>query len=131
MASIHREVQLEVSADQAWSVLREVGKPHEAFAGVLTDATIEGDVRTVTFANGMVARERIVDVDEERRRVAYSVQSAPFTHHHASMRIVAEGEGRSRFIWTSDFLPAELAPSVLPLVEAGCSAFSRNVIAKG
>src|SRR5687768_10651511 len=54
MASIHREVQLEVSADQAWSVLREVGKPHEAFAGVLTDATIEGDVRTVTFANGMV-----------------------------------------------------------------------------
>ena len=131
MASIHREVALEVSAERAWSVLRQVGKPHEAFAGVLTDATIEGDVRTVTFANGMVARERILDVDEARRRVAYSVQTEPFTYHHASMRIVAEDDGRSRLLWTSDFLPAEIAPSILPLVEAGCLAFSRNVAAKG
>jgi hypothetical protein len=127
MASIYKEVLLEIPVERAWAALRDVGHADRLFAGVLVDAQLEGDVRTVTFQNGMVARERIIDIDEKRLRVAYAVQGAPFTHHSASMQVFAEADGRSRFVWTSDFLPAELAASVAPLVEEGCRALQRNL----
>ena len=43
--------------DRAWAALRDVGNAHRAFAGVLTDARLDGDRRVVTFANGVVAKE--------------------------------------------------------------------------
>jgi carbon monoxide dehydrogenase subunit G len=125
MPSIYKEVLLDVSAERAWSALRDVGNAHRTFAGVLVDAKLEGGTRTVTFANGMQARERIVDIDDERRRVAYSAQGAPFEHHNASMQIVPEPDGRSRFIWVSDFLPPEIAASIESLIDEGCRAIKR------
>jgi hypothetical protein len=127
MASIHRDEIIQVPADKAWAALRDVGNPHFVFAGVLVDGRIEGDIRTVTFANGMVVRERIVDVDDASRRVAYTVIDGMFEHHSASMQIVAEGEGRCRFVWISDFLPDEHRELVAPLVEAGAQALVRNL----
>ncbi len=97
-----------------------------AFAGVLTDVTLDGDVRVVTFANGNVVRERIVTVDDERMRIAYHVVGGRFEHHHASMQIVPDGETRCRFVWISDFVPDAPRIFVEPLVDAGCVAIARN-----
>ena len=127
MASIHEEVLLDVPVEQAWAALRDVGNAHRLFSGVLVDAKLEGDVRTVTFENGMVARERIIDIDDRRRRVAYAAQGAPFSHHSASMQVLAEPDGRARFVWVSDFLPDDVAPKVAPLIEQGCRALKRNL----
>jgi hypothetical protein len=128
MASIHHEVTVEVSAAKAWAALRQVGEAHTLFAPVLVDGDLDGDIRTVRFANGMVARERIVDVDEKRRRVAYSVLDSPLmTHHHASMQIVDAGPDRCRFIWISDFLPDEVASNVAPLIDQGARALKDNL----
>jgi hypothetical protein len=127
MASIHHEKIVRVPADKAWAALRDVAHPHDLFAGVLTDAHIDGDVRTVTFANGMVAQERIIDVDDRRRRVAYTVLGDMFEHHSAAMEIVPDGPDRSRFIWTTDLLPAERVQMVRPLVEQGAEALARNL----
>jgi len=125
MASIHYETVFDVSVDKAWTSLGDVGSPHRLFAGVLTDARMEGDIRTVTFANGMVVREQIVDVNESDRRVAYAVIDGVFKHHSASMQLFAAGEGRCRFVWISDFLPNKQAEMVKPLVEQGCAAMRR------
>ena len=39
---------------------------HDRLArGFVTDTELEGDTRLVTFANGMVVRELIVDVDHD------------------------------------------------------------------
>ena len=127
MASIHKEVLLDVPVERVWAALRDAGNAHHLFAGVLTDAKLDGDLRTVTFANGMVARERIIDVDEERRRVAYAAQGPPFTHHSASMQVFAEPDGRSRFVWISDFLPSDVASKIAPLIDGGCGALKRNL----
>jgi len=127
MASIQKEVLLEVTVEQAWAALRDVGHADRLFAGVLVEAKLEGDVRTVTFKNGMVAREQILDIDDERRRVAYAALGAQFTHHSASMQVFAEAGGRSRFVWNSDFLPADLAAHIGPLVEEGCRALKQNL----
>jgi hypothetical protein len=130
MASIHCEKTVRVPAETAWAALRDIGNPHRLFAGVLTDAKFDGKVRTVTFANGMVAQERIVDVDDERRRVAYTVLGDMFEHHSAAMEIVPDGPERCRFVWITDLLPDERVQMVAPLVEQGAQALVRTLEAQ-
>ena len=128
MSSIQHEVTIDVSGQRAWAALREVGLAHRLFAGVLVAGEIDGDVRTVTFANGLVTRERIVDVNDERRRVAYAVfEGTPMTHHNASMQIVGDGDGRCRLIWIADFLPDAFSQTMLPLMRQGADAMKANL----
>ena len=128
MASIYKEIPVEVTAEEAWSSLRLVGEPHKLFAPVLVDATLDGDTRTVRFANGMVVQERVLDVDDGKRRVAYTVLDGPgMTYHHAEMRIVEDGPGRCRFVWTTDFLPPEAGSTIAPLVEQGARTLKNTL----
>ena len=125
MASITKEVLIEAPPDDLWAALRDVGNVHRLFPGVLTDARLDGDARVVTFAGGQVARERIVAIDDERRRVAYAAVRDGVTHHSASMQVFADGGGRSRFVWISDFLPDGLTAAIRPRVEQGAAAIKR------
>jgi hypothetical protein len=128
MASIHKQTALEVDCETAWAVLRQVGEAHKLFAPVLTDGRLNGDTRTVTFANGMVVREQILDVDNERKRVAYTVLDGPgMAYHHASMELADAGAGRCQFVWVTDFLPSELAGTLRPLIDQGTEALKRNL----
>jgi hypothetical protein len=128
MASIHHEVELAVSAERAWSQLRQAGDAPKLFAPVLVDGTMKGDTRTVRFANGMEVHERILDIDDRRRRLAYTVLDGPgMTYHHASMEIVDAGPDHSRFVWITDLLPAEARDAVAPLVEQGSKALKANI----
>jgi hypothetical protein len=128
MASIHHAITVDVDAARAWTALQAVGAAHQLFAPVLVDGELKGDTRRVTFANGMEVHERILDVDEKHRRVAYTVLDGPgMTYHHASMQIVQNGPGRCEFVWITDFLPADIAGNLMPLIEAGSRALKKNV----
>jgi hypothetical protein len=128
MASIRKEIVVDVAAEPAWEALSRVGQPHALFAPVLTEANLDGDVRTVHFANGMVLRERILDVDEAHMRIAYAViEPQGMTYHHASMEIGPAGPGRCTFVWITDFLPAEAASGLQPLIDQGADALKRNL----
>ena len=76
----------------------------------MLDAKLEGDTRIVTFANGTVARELLVDCDDARRRLVYAVVSERVKQHSASVQVTTEPDGRSRLCWTVDVLPHEIAP---------------------
>jgi hypothetical protein len=128
MASIYKEVAVEVDPEKAWSALRRVGEAHKLFAPVLVDGQLNGDTRTVKFANGMVVRERILDLDDQKRRVAYTVVDSPgMLYHHASMQVVDAGPGRCRFVWITDFLPREIEGNLTPLIEQGANALKNNL----
>ena len=128
MASIYQEIEVDVAPEKAWAALRQVGEAHRLFAPVLAGCELNGDTRTVRFTNGMVLRERILDVDEDRRRVAYTAIDAPgMTYHHASMQVVGTREGHSLFAWVSDFLPHEVGQQIAPLVEQGMKALKSNL----
>lgn len=124
MATIHRDIAIACDPERAWAELREFGAAGRLFSGVLTDCREADGLRTVTFANGLVVQERLVSIDEARRRVAYTVLDGPFTHHSAAMQLV-QGDQGARFVWTSDFLPDAVAADVEPLVDAGCEAIKR------
>jgi hypothetical protein len=126
MASIHREVQIACPAARAWDALRDVGALHTRLVpGFVTDCRLEPGARVVTFANGLVARELIVDVDDAAQRVAWAVVDGRPRHHNASAQVFAEDAGRgggSRVVWIADFLPDELARGIAGMIEHGLAA---------
>jgi len=127
MASIHKEIVIDAPPEHVWDAIRDVGAIHARLAkGFVLDTRLEGDSRLVTFAGGAVVRERIVDVDDRARRLAYSVVEWRTTHHNASLQVLAEGKG-SRVVWIADLLPDDLADLVGGLMEQGCAAMKRTL----
>jgi carbon monoxide dehydrogenase subunit G len=123
MASIHRDIVIHAPADQVWSALEDVGALHTRLVpGFVTDCRLEDGARIVTFGNGAVVRELMLDVDAERRRVAWSATGGRLTHHNASAQVVDEGEGRCRVLWVADLLPHAMAPAIAGMIEAGLAA---------
>lgn len=62
--------------DAVWAALRDVGALHTRLVpGFVVHTKLEPGARIVTFGNGMVVRELIVDINDEAMRVAWSVQS--------------------------------------------------------
>jgi hypothetical protein len=97
---------------------------------LFTDTVVDGPDRIVTFADGLVAREVIVDIDETRRWLAYSVvRSERLSHHNASFQVFAEGAG-SRLVWIADLLPHAAAVNIAARMEDGLIAAKRalNVV---
>jgi hypothetical protein len=133
MATIRKEVILDVAPERAWAALRDVGAVHTRLAaGFVTDCRLEdgGRSRVVTFANGLVARELIVTVDEAERRLVWSAVGGRLAHHNASAQVFAEGEAGCRFVWVADLLPDELAPVIESMIEEGLAAIRRTLEAR-
>ena len=119
MATIRKEIMIEAPADLVWDAVRDVGAVHSRLVpGFVVDTTLENDVRVVTFASGIVLREIIVTLDDDARRLAYTSVGSRATHHNASIEVLEGGPGESRLVWTTDVLPAELAPFVQGQVDA-------------
>jgi hypothetical protein len=128
MASVHREIVVERPLADVWDALADVGALHTRLVrGFVTDCRLEPGARVVTFANGLVARELIVSVDGERRRVAWSVVGGRLSHHNASAQAFAEGDGACRIVWIADFLLDEHAPAIAAMVEQGLQAMRRTL----
>jgi carbon monoxide dehydrogenase subunit G len=118
MASIRREIPVDAPPARVWAALRDVGALHtRVVPGFVVDTKLEDGARIVTFGNGMVARELIVDVDDGARRVVWAVVGGRFTHHNASVQVFDDGRGGSRLVWIADLLPDELAPDIRAMIE--------------
>lgn len=130
MASIRKEILIHHRADLVWDAVRDVGAVHTRVApGFLTGCRMEDAplARVVTFANGMEARELIVDVDDAARRLVWAVVGGRLTHHNASMQVIAEGAGRTRVVWVADLLPNELAPVIAGMIDQGLAAMKTTL----
>lgn len=126
MASVHREALIDAPASQVWAALQDVGALHTRLVpGFVTGCEIEGEARLVTFANGMQAKELIVDVNEKLMRVSWSAVGGFFTHHNASAQVIPVGERSCKVVWVADLLPHDLAPAIAGMIEQGLAAMKR------
>src|SRR3954452_18451019 len=113
MASIHNDIPLNAPARDVWDAVRDFGALHRRVGpGFVTGCTLDGDTRIVTFANGSVAREVLVDCDDARQRLVYAINNERQKHYSSLVQVTAEGEVRCRLVWIIDMLPNELAPDV-------------------
>jgi carbon monoxide dehydrogenase subunit G len=128
MASIHREISIDVPPEAVWDALRDIGALHTRLVrGFVTNTVLEEGARVVTFANGMVARELIVDCDDAARRLVWSAVGGRLLHHNASAQVFADGPGRSRFVWIADLLPNDMAPAIAQMIDMGIAAVKRTL----
>ena len=113
MASIHKDIPIDAHPDDVWAAVRDFGALHTRLVpGFVRDTRLEGEARIVTFANGTVARELLVDCDDARRRLVYAAVSERVKHYSASVQVAADGGARARLLWIVDLLPHEIAPYV-------------------
>ncbi len=121
MPTIHLEVIIDAAPAQVWDAVRDVGALHTrlvpgfvAGTEMLTDTATP--TRRVTFVNGVTADEKIVSLDDERRRLVWSIVGVE--HHNGAMQVFDAGNG-TRVTWTADLLPADLVERFAPMMAAG------------
>jgi len=128
MASIRREIRIATRPEKVWDAVRDIGNIHKRLVpGFVADCRMEGeDARIVTFGNGLVVKEIIVDLDDSSRRLCWTAKSERMTHHNASMQIFADGDG-ARAVWIADLLPNEVAPAIGAMIEQGMGAMKQTL----
>lgn len=128
MASIHREIRIHARPETAWEALRDVGALHTRLVpGFVTDVQLEEGARIVTFGNGMVVRELIVDIDNQAQRVAWSAVGGVMSHHNASAQVFPDGAAGCRFVWIADLLPNEVAPAIAAMIDQGMAVIKETL----
>jgi Polyketide cyclase / dehydrase and lipid transport len=128
MASIRKEILIDARPEDVWAALRDWGALHERLVpGFVVDTRLDGEDRIVTFFNGATVRELLIDLDNEARRLAWSVVDGPYTHHNASAQVFADEQGGARFVWTADLLPHELAERTGALMEQGTNTVKKTL----
>src|SRR6266576_413748 len=100
MAIIRKEILLESSAENVWAAVRDVGALHHRLVpGFVVDTRLEEGARVVTFGNGVVVRELIVDLDDDARRLA----------------------------WIADLLPNELAGDIRAMIDQAAAVMKKTL----
>ena len=125
MASIHKEITVAAAPEQVWDAMRDVGALHTRLVpGFVTACRLEGDTRFVTFANGMTAKEVLLDVNDRDRRIAWMATGGQLTHYNASAQVFTNGSG-SRIVWIADLLPNEMASGIAGMIDQGLAAMKK------
>jgi hypothetical protein len=131
MAFIRKEILIDASPKDVWSAVRDWGALHERLVpGFVVDTRLDGEDRIVTFGNGMVVREVLVDLDDEARRLAWSIVDGPYSHHNGVVQVFSEGEEWTRFVWIADLLPNELAESTAEAMAQGTAIAKKTLEAR-
>ena len=128
MASIRRRLTIRRPSAEVWDALRDIGALHTRLvAGFVTDCRLEGDARIVTFSNGITARERIIDVDDQQQRVAWSATGGRLSHHNASAQVFPATADTCEVVWIADLLPDEMEPGIAAMIDMGLAAMKRTL----
>ena len=130
MASIRKEILVDATPEQVWDAIRDFGAVHERLApGFVIAARLDGEDRIVTFGNGAVQREPLVDLDDEARRLVYTALDSAIgaTHYNASVQVFTDGEARSRIEWTVDVLPNGLRSALDGIMDRGAAIMKQTL----
>ncbi len=123
MASLRKEITVNAEVDQVWDVMQDIGALHTRLVpGFVVDTQVEPGARIVTFANGLVVRERIVTIDHEARRLVWSSTGGMLTHHNASAEVFEGSDNRTRIVWMADLLPDSAAEAIDQMMGHGMTA---------
>ncbi|WP_246072961.1 SRPBCC family protein [Paenibacillus dokdonensis] len=133
MPTIRKEIMIVASPDQVWDAVSDIGAVHYRLVPGYTENTlIDGYERILFLAGGGITREYIVSIDEEERRMAYSVVEGrmPLLNHHASFQVSPHDDNSTKLIRITDFLPAHLAPEIQARINRGAEVMKETIEAE-
>jgi carbon monoxide dehydrogenase subunit G len=108
MATLRREIRIDVPAGEVWKV---VGKPEILclwFPGIISSA-VEGNTRTITTGTGIPMQEEIITNDSLQRRFQYRITAALFRQHLATVDVLDLGDGTCMVVYSTEAEPAVMA----------------------
>ena len=129
MTMIRRTFTVPASPDDVWAAFRDIGAVHTRLAPgfVVGTEVLAPDKRRVTFANGAIVTEQIVSIDDDDRRLAYTILERAAEHHHASFEVLAT-DGGATVVWTTDVARGPIAETfratmvaAVPVIKAALS----------
>lgn len=122
------ETVIAAPSGKVWDAVRDVyAVDTRLVPGMVTMVERTADVRTVTFANGFVVKERIMAIDDQARCIAYSAVGGNAAYHIATMQVIAQGPDHSKVIWQTRFLPAEIEPFIAPNMKLGAQIMKQHL----
>lgn len=122
MATLYKQLLIAAPRDLVWDAIRDVGALHSRLVpGFVRDTRMDGDARIVTFANGMVVREPIISIDDQRFRLVWGAEGARTKHYNAVLQVFRDPAG-SRVEWTTDLLPDDLVPAISAMQDQALAA---------
>ncbi|MFY9783479.1 MAG: SRPBCC family protein [Acidimicrobiales bacterium] len=124
MASLRHERRIDAAPDTVWGVITRPESIVEWFPGVVS-CTVEGNLRTVTLASGLVMPEEILVNDALQRRFAYRITAPIYRFHFATIDVIELGEKDSLCVYSTS---AE--PDTLALLVAGATVGALDEIQK-
>jgi polyketide cyclase/dehydrase/lipid transport protein len=128
VASIRKELLTKASVDDVWAALRDIGALHTRLVpGFVVDTKLEPGARIVTFGNGMVIREPIIDIDDSAKRLVWSAIGGPLSHYNASAQVFANADGQTKLVWIADLLPNEAADAIGQMMEQGMTVMKATL----
>jgi carbon monoxide dehydrogenase subunit G len=128
MATLHNAIFIDAAPERVWDAARDLGALHTRLVpGFVVDTNLEGDAaRLVTFGSGLVVREQILSLDDERRRLAWNAEGGGTTHYNAVLEVVPEANG-TLVRWTTDLLPNEMAGPIQGMQEQALAIMRKTL----
>jgi hypothetical protein len=129
MALLRTEISIAATPSDVWDVIRDFAAgPLRMAPGLVVGCEADADLRVVTFADGVVVHERFVSLDDDERRITYSVVGGSVQPDRdiAQMQVVPE-DGGCRFVWTRDLRPDELGPGFQAAMDRGAEVIRRTL----
>ncbi|MDX3247912.1 SRPBCC family protein [Streptomyces sp. ME18-1-4] len=117
ISAVTVDIPVDASAAFVWDVVRDIYAVHKRLIpGAAVAVDQEPDTRIVTFADGMKATERVLELNDDARRLVYqTTEDAPATHHLGT-QVVREDDTGVYLVWTTEFAPASLHDWVTSLM---------------
>jgi hypothetical protein len=118
MPTIYLASRVEATATAVWSQISDIRAP-ERLTNMIHTVDVTGDnERSCATDQGKIV-ERIISVDDEHRRIAYTAIASPFpiSHHNAAMTVIDDEDG-CVLTWVTDIEPAPVAEAMTPILAA-------------
>jgi hypothetical protein len=116
--TIFLERHVAATAAAVWTQISDIRAP-ERLTNMIHSVEVTGDrERSCATDQGKIV-ERIISVDDEHRRTAYTAVESPFpiSHHNAAMTVVGDERG-CVLTWVTDIEPAPVAEAMAPILAA-------------
>jgi hypothetical protein len=129
MATLFKEIEIDASPEAIWSAAKDLGALHTKLVpGFVVDTKMAGDrTRDVTFGNGLKVREHILSLDDNRRRLAWTIESDMTQHYNAVLEVapLVGDQKTSRVRWTTDLLPDNAKDQISTMQDQGLAAMKQ------
>ncbi|CAB4811177.1 unannotated protein [freshwater metagenome] len=125
MATIRSHARVHRTAEDVWKIVGDPTRIVEWFPGV-TEATVDGNNRTLMLKAGLPVHEEIVTLDHRMRRFQYRITGPlPIKYHLGTMDVIEDGEPGCLLMYSTEISPDPMAFVLDGVISEGIGNLAR------